>query len=101
MMELCTPRHGTYRYSPQTRPSASLLLACRPLLLLVLFCLLLEARPAVLRQRGERGVGVIVEGEEIVDAMSEVETEYSIRLNANNVPIEPIVIKKMTVLPPL
>ena len=45
--------------------------------------------------------GVIVEGEDIVDAMSEVETEYSLRLNANNVPIEPIVIKKMTVLPPL
>ncbi len=45
--------------------------------------------------------GVIVEGEDIVDAMSEVETEYSLSLNANNVPIEPIVIKKMTVLPPL
>jgi len=45
--------------------------------------------------------GVIVEGEDVVDAMSEVETEYSIRLNANNVPIEPIVIKKVTVLPPL
>ena len=53
------------------------------------------------RDWGYAVFGVIVEGEDIVDAMSEVETEYSIRLNANNVPIEPIIIKKMTVLPPL
>lgn len=53
------------------------------------------------RDWGYAVFGVIVEGEDIVDAMSEVETEYSIRLNANNVPIEPIVIKKVTVLPPL
>ncbi|CAA0297362.1 Peptidyl-prolyl cis-trans isomerase cyp18 [Alteromonas infernus] len=53
------------------------------------------------RDWGYAVFGVIVEGEDIVDAMSEVETEYSLRLNANNVPIEPIVIKKMTVLPPL
>jgi len=51
------------------------------------------------RDWGYAVFGVIVEGEDIVDAMSEVETEYSIRLNANNVPIEPIIIKKMTVLP--
>lgn len=53
------------------------------------------------RDWGYAVFGVIVEGEDIVDAMSEVETEYSIRLNANNVPIEPIVIKKVIVLPPL
>lgn len=53
------------------------------------------------RDWGYAVFGVIVEGEDVVDAMSEVETEYSIRLNANNVPIEPIVIKKVTVLPPL
>ena len=53
------------------------------------------------RDWGYAVFGAIVEGEDIVDAMSEVETEYSIRLNANNVPIEPIVIKKVTVLPPL
>ena len=53
------------------------------------------------RDWGYAVFGVIVEGEDIVDAMSEVETEYSLSLNANNVPIEPIVIKKMTVLPPL
>ena len=53
------------------------------------------------RDWGYAVFGVIVEGDDIVDAMSEVETEYSIRLNANNVPIEPIVIKKVTVLPPM
>ena len=53
------------------------------------------------RDWGYAVFGVIVEGEDIVDAMSEVETEYSLRLNANNVPIEPIIIKKVTVLPPL
>lgn len=53
------------------------------------------------RDWGYAVFGVIVEGEDIVDAMSEVETEYSLRLNANNVPIEPIVIKKVIVLPPM
>ena len=53
------------------------------------------------RDWGYAVFGLIVEGSDVVDAMSEVETEYSIRLNANNVPIEPIVIKKVTVLPPL
>jgi peptidyl-prolyl cis-trans isomerase A (cyclophilin A) len=53
------------------------------------------------RDWGYAVFGVIVEGDDIVDAMSEVETEYSIRLNANNVPIDPIVIKKVTVLPPM
>jgi peptidyl-prolyl cis-trans isomerase A (cyclophilin A) len=53
------------------------------------------------RDWGYAVFGVIVEGEDVVDAMSEVETEYSLRLNANNVPIEPIVIKKVIVLPPI
>ena len=53
------------------------------------------------RDWGYAVFGMIVEGEDVVDAMSEVETEYSIKLNANNVPIEPIIIKKVTVLPPL
>jgi len=52
------------------------------------------------RDWGYAVFGMIVEGEDIVDAMSEVETEYSIRLNTNNVPIEPIIINKVTVLPP-
>ena len=53
------------------------------------------------RDWGYAVFGVIVEGEDVVDAMSEVETEYSLRLNANNVPIDPIIIKKVTVLPPM
>lgn len=53
------------------------------------------------RDWGYAVFGVIVEGEDVVDAMSEVETEYSLRLNANNVPIEPILIKKVIVLPPM
>ena len=52
------------------------------------------------RDWGYAVFGMIVEGEDIVDAMSEVETEYSLVLNTNNVPIEPIIIKKVTVLPP-
>ncbi|MCQ8849908.1 peptidylprolyl isomerase [Alteromonas stellipolaris] len=52
------------------------------------------------RDWGYAVFGMIVEGEDIVDAMSEVETEYSLMLNTNNVPIEPIIIKKVTVLPP-
>ena len=53
------------------------------------------------RDWGYAVFGMIVEGEDVVDAMSEVETEYSLKLNANNVPVEPIIIKKVTVLPPL
>ena len=52
------------------------------------------------RDWGYAVFGMIVEGEDIVDAMSEVETEYSLVLNTNNVPIEPIIIKKIIVLPP-
>jgi len=51
------------------------------------------------RDWGYAVFGMIVEGEDIVDAMSEVDTEYSLALNVNNVPIEPIIIKKVTVLP--
>lgn len=42
--------------------------------------------------------GVIVEGEDIVDVMLEVEIEYLICFNVNNVFIELIIIKKMIVL---
>lgn len=44
--------------------------------------------------------GMIVEGGDVVDKMSEVETEYSLRLNAPNVPVEPIILEKVTLLPP-
>ena len=43
--------------------------------------------------------GMIVEGQEVVDKMMEVETEYQLRLREPNSPIEPIVLEKATVLP--
>ena len=52
------------------------------------------------REWGYAVFGMIVEGGDIVDKMSEVETEYSIRLNAPNVPVEPIILEKVTLLPP-
>ncbi len=52
------------------------------------------------REWGYAVFGMIVEGSEVVDAMSEVETEYSIELNAPNVPVEPITIEKVELLPP-
>ncbi|QJR80365.1 peptidyl-prolyl cis-trans isomerase [Alteromonas pelagimontana] len=45
--------------------------------------------------------GMIVEGSEIVDKMMEVETEYQVALGEPNFPIEPIVLKKATILPPV
>ena len=53
------------------------------------------------REWGYAVFGMIVEGGDIVDKMSEVETEYSLRLNAPNVPVEPIILEKVTLLPPL
>ncbi|MCU7553042.1 peptidylprolyl isomerase [Alteromonas sp. ASW11-19] len=52
------------------------------------------------REWGYAVFGMIVEGSDVVDAMSEVETEYSIKLNAPNVPVEPITIEKVELLPP-
>ncbi|WP_218311655.1 peptidylprolyl isomerase [Alteromonas antoniana] len=52
------------------------------------------------REWGYAVFGMIVEGGDIVDKMSEVETEYSLRLNAPNVPVEPIILEKVTLLPP-
>ncbi|WP_218352327.1 peptidylprolyl isomerase [Alteromonas lipotrueiana] len=43
--------------------------------------------------------GMIVEGQEVVDKMMEVETEYQLRLREPNSPIEPIILEKATVLP--
>lgn len=45
--------------------------------------------------------GMIVEGEDVIDAISEVETEYEITLNAPNAPKEQVVLKKAELLPPL
>lgn len=43
--------------------------------------------------------GMVVEGEEVVDKMMEVETEYQLRLREPSSPIEPILLEKATVLP--
>lgn len=45
--------------------------------------------------------GMIVEGEEVVEKMMEVEREYSIELGLPNAPVEQIILKKVTVLPPV
>lgn len=53
------------------------------------------------RSWGYSVFGMVVEGEAVLDAISEVETEYSIELNTTSVPVEQILIKKITVLPPV
>ncbi|MCW8090533.1 peptidylprolyl isomerase [Alteromonas sp. ASW11-130] len=53
------------------------------------------------RNWGYSVFGMIVEGSEIVDKMAEVETEYKVALGEHNAPKEMIILKKMTVLPPL
>jgi len=52
------------------------------------------------RDWGYAVFGMIVEGEDVVDKMSEVETEYSMGLRQPNVPKEVILLKKVTLLPP-
>ena len=43
--------------------------------------------------------GSIVEGEEVVAAMAEVETDYNSEMAWNDVPVKPVVLKKATLLP--
>lgn len=43
--------------------------------------------------------GMIVEGEDVVDKMMEVETEYQMRLREPNSPVEPIILEQASVLP--
>lgn len=51
------------------------------------------------RDWGYAVFGMIVEGEDIVDKMMEVETEYNLDLREQNSPVEQIVLKKAIVLP--
>lgn len=53
------------------------------------------------RDWGYAVFGMIVEGSDVVDKMSEVETEYSIKMNQPNVPVTPIILKKAIILPPV
>lgn len=43
--------------------------------------------------------GSIIEGYEVVDAISEVETEYSLEFGQPDVPIEPVILKEAEILP--
>lgn len=51
------------------------------------------------RNWGYAVFGLIVEGAEVVDALAEVETGYNIELGWKNVPVEPVMLKKVTLLP--
>jgi peptidyl-prolyl cis-trans isomerase A (cyclophilin A) len=52
------------------------------------------------RNWGYTVFGSVVEGFEVIDAMGEVETEYSINFGQPDVPIEPIILQKAEILPP-
>jgi peptidyl-prolyl cis-trans isomerase A (cyclophilin A) len=51
------------------------------------------------RKWGYAVFGAIIEGEEVIEAMSEVETDYDESMAWNDVPIEPIILMKATLLP--
>lgn len=53
------------------------------------------------RNWGYTVFGMIVEGEDVVESMTTVQREYQIALGEPNAPLEPIILKKVTVLPPL
>ncbi|MEG3766604.1 peptidylprolyl isomerase [Alteromonas sp. 14N.309.X.WAT.G.H12] len=53
------------------------------------------------RNWGYTVFGMIVEGEDVVESMTTVQREYQIALGEPNAPLDPIVLKKVTVLPPL
>lgn len=51
------------------------------------------------RRWGYAVFGAIVEGQEVVDAMAAVKTDYNEEMAWENVPIEPILLIKVTLLP--
>ncbi len=53
------------------------------------------------RNWGYTVFGMIIEGSQIVDKMAEVETEYLVELGEQHAPKEMIMLKNVTVLPPL
>lgn len=52
------------------------------------------------RNWGYAVFGSVVEGYEVVDAMAQVETEYKALIGWPDVPVEPIILNKATILPP-
>lgn len=51
------------------------------------------------RQWGYAVFGAIIEGEEVLDAMAKVTTDYNDTIGWENVPIEPVMLLKATLLP--
>lgn len=51
------------------------------------------------RRWGYAVFGLVTEGQEVLDVISEVETEYNTTANWRDVPIEPVILHKATVLP--
>lgn len=51
------------------------------------------------RKWGYAVFGAIVEGEEVVEAMAKVETDYHDFMSWNDVPVKPIILLKATLLP--
>lgn len=51
------------------------------------------------RSWGYTVFGIIIEGEEVMEAMAKVKTDYNDTLGWEDVPVEPIVLKKATLLP--
>lgn len=51
------------------------------------------------RNWGYAVFGAVVEGYEVVDKMAAVKTEYKPRIGWNDVPIEPILLQKVTIIP--
>lgn len=51
------------------------------------------------RRWGYAVFGAIVEGEEVIEAMSKVKTDYNDEMSWENVPVDPILLIKATLLP--
>lgn len=51
------------------------------------------------RQWGYAVFGAIIEGEEVLEAMAKVKTDYNDAIGWENVPIEPVMLLKATLLP--
>ncbi|GAC32494.1 peptidylprolyl isomerase [Paraglaciecola polaris] len=53
------------------------------------------------RDWGYTVFGYVVEGTEVLDAISQVETDYDTTWGWADVPVEPVIIKRVSVLPPV
>lgn len=51
------------------------------------------------RNWGYTVFGLVMEGAEVVDALAQVETEYKVELGWRDVPVENVMLKKVTIMP--